>query len=554
MPVDATLVSVTLEGISFNNAGVAIQGGLVLDSNLQLNSSRLIFDDTNSQAVGVGSLVSAASILGGNIFNQSSQPVTFDSAITLSGSQSIDGLDYVASPQESYSGPIINRGAIVANGSQLTINATTWVNDGTIAATGGTLNLYGNWTNNGTISANSASTVSLGSAVAINPTSTAAAAYAWTNHGTINIAACATVYLGGVFTTDEYDGNFADRGVTVNLAADTVYLIGTMDNSTADNPDTQGTLALSAATGPLYLYGGEIYQGQVTTAGSDDLAATSSDGTLDGVTINGTLDMSQGQAGVTLLRGTLDSALNLSGSGTNLTVLGGLTLNADVYLSALYTYLYFNDTNPQTVGVGTLATGATIHMSSAGATIDNQSSQVVTLAPGITISDEQGPSSFNAPSNAINGPIDNQGIIQDETTNGILAINFDQYTESGLVRWSNDVTGLIHVVSDGVLELGGAWANYGTITADPNLYVPNNGGEINSLTRTVLGDDLNAGPYDLNNANSSFVDNGTITSDAWVNYGTIATNNANVYLGGWLSLDPAHTTSPRSTSARTPSS
>ena len=57
------------------------------------------------------------------------------------------------SPQESYSGPIINRGAIVANGSELTINATTWVNDGTIAATGGTLNLYGNWTNNGTISA-----------------------------------------------------------------------------------------------------------------------------------------------------------------------------------------------------------------------------------------------------------------------------------------------------------------------------------------------------------------------------------------------------------------
>ena len=73
-------------------------------------------------------------------------------------------------------------------------------------------------------------------------------------------------------------------------------------------------MALSAATGPLYLSGGEIYQGQVTTAGSDGLAATYSGGTLEEVTIEGTLDMSQGSASVTVVSGTLDSALNLSGS------------------------------------------------------------------------------------------------------------------------------------------------------------------------------------------------------------------------------------------------
>ena len=71
-----------------------------------------------------------------------------------------------------------------------------------------------------------------------------------------------------------------------------------------------------------------------------------------------------------------------------MTVLGGLTLNANVYLSASDTYLYFNDTNPQAVNVGTIASSATIHLSGAVRTIDNQGSQIVTFASGITISAE----------------------------------------------------------------------------------------------------------------------------------------------------------------------
>ncbi len=105
------------------------------------------------------------------------------------------------------------------------------------------------------------------------------------------------------------------------------------------------------------------------------------------------------------------------------------------------------------------------------------------------------------------------------------------------MRWSNDAAGVIHDVSDGLLELGGGWANYGTITADGNV-VEAGTGSLSNFTRIVLGDDLNSSPYDVNSDNGAFVDNGTITSDAWVNYGTITTNNANVYLGGWLSMDP----------------
>ncbi len=361
-----TLDGVTLDGVPFDDAGVAVQGGLTLDSDLELNNSRLIFDDSNPQAVGVGSLVSEAAILYGNIFNQSSQPVTFSPAITISGGELIDGLDSVPFPQESYFGPFINRGAIVASGDQLTINATTWVNDGTIAASSGTLNLYGNWTNNGSISADSSSTISLGSAIAIDPTSTAAAAYAWTNHGTITIAAGATVCLGGVFTTDEFAGSFADRGVTSNLAANTVCLIGTIDNSAADNPSTQGTLALSARDRPALPFRRRDLPGP-----GDNRRQRWSGGHLLGRDAGGS-DY-RGHAGHVAGLGKRDRRERHAGQrpeplriGTNVTVLGGLTLNANVYLSASDTYLYFNDTNPQAVNVGTIASSATIHLSGAG--------------------------------------------------------------------------------------------------------------------------------------------------------------------------------------------
>ncbi len=570
----------------------------------------------------------------------------------------------------------------------------------------------------------------------------------------------------------------------VGLADDSVYLTGTMDNSAADNPVTQGTLALSPSTGPLYLAGGEIYQGQVRTDGGDDLIATYSGGTLDGVTTDGTpeqltlsvlhgtltletttnltvtgngtaslvvsgslaslnsdlpsltytptpgysgpdtlslsdedtadiltgtasvsitvnpspaptiaapasvyengtvnftggnaisvsdpsgagpeqltlsvldgtltletitgltvtgngsatltlsgnvsnldadlaslsyspnygydgpdtlslsdtdmsdhltgtasvpmtanslvptitgtsvslaengtlaftggtaigvtdavatLNMSQGSANVTLVGGTLDSALDISGGGASVTILAGLTLNADVYLSGGSTFLYFNDPNPQAVSLGTLATRATIHLDGDAAGIDNESTQTLTFEPGITIAaDSAQPTTYGEEdtSNTINGPIDNEGTIQEENLQAVLGqtaaltINFDQYDQYGLVRWTNGPTGTIEVASDGRLQLGGAWTNHGTITAADSIINSSTGAILG--TELQLGDDLNSGPYDFHQSNSTtFVDNGTITSDAWQNFGTITTNDVNVYLGGWLSLDPS---------------
>ena len=123
----------------------------------------------------------------------------------------------------------------------------------------------------------------------------------WKNTGTLAIAPGATIYLGDFFTTDEFESGFQSLGADLDLSQYTVYLIGILDNSAADNPITRGTLALDASTGPLYLGNydpvtstkcadGVIEQGTITTSGTNDLVAD--DGTLDGVTLDGTLDMS----------------------------------------------------------------------------------------------------------------------------------------------------------------------------------------------------------------------------------------------------------------------
>src|SRR5262249_3255503 len=86
----------------------------------------------------------------------------------------------------------------------------------------------------------------------------------------------------------------------------TVYLTGTLN-------DAGGTLALAdATTGTWNLNGGTIVGGTVTTSGGAKLVARFG-GTLDGVTLNGTLDMA-------------------SFSGNSVTVKNGLTLNSTLPL------------------------------------------------------------------------------------------------------------------------------------------------------------------------------------------------------------------------------
>ena len=78
-----------------------------------------------------------------------------------------------------------------------------------------------------------------------------------------------------------------------------------------------GVLALDAATGPLYLSGGEIYEGTITTSGDDDLVGNAN----------------PLAAGAVILAGvTLDGTLNLGQQSSTATVNDGLVLNGVILL------------------------------------------------------------------------------------------------------------------------------------------------------------------------------------------------------------------------------
>ncbi|MGO9923910.1 MAG: hypothetical protein ACLQIB_55585, partial [Isosphaeraceae bacterium] len=446
-----TLEGVTLDGtlfFAFYPGIVVITGGLTLDTDVYLDGGSLEFEDGSTLAA--GPLVPSATIyleggdLGGG-YLLPGQTVTLARSIIINSDESGGGIggpiDNLGTIEQNGPGQldlsgVVNHGTIQAsNGGSVTLDSD-WSNnaDGTITATqGATLNLYGTWTNQGTITVDSSSTVSLGSYVA--------------NSGTLSIAPGAAVYLGGYFTTDEFEDHFQQLGVQLDLSSYTVTLIGTIDNSPADNPVTGGTLALNHSTGPLYLDGAFIDQGTITTRGSDDLVV--SNVTLSGVTLDGTLDMSEPNASVAVINGlTLDTDLNLSGAGAS---------------------LQFNDGS--TVSVGTLVTSATIHLSGddAGVSNNNYYSYYNTYAPvtvgrGITISGEN-------PNAYISGPIDNLGTVAQASAGQMTVTTL---VNGGSVTVANGGTlnayywvsnlGTVTVASGGTLTEQGLFGNGGTVT------------------------------------------------------------------------------------------
>jgi hypothetical protein len=172
---------------------------------------------------------------------------------------------------------VVNQGMISANvsGGGITINAQPFTNQGLAQGiNGGVLVLQGAWSNGGTLGASG---------------------------GVLN--------LGGSFS-------WAGLG-NVNGTNGTVYLSGALNN-------TNATLTLSADNGEWVLNGGTIAGGAVTTAKGGGLVVAS--GTLDGVTVNGVLDVGSSQ------------------NGASLTVRDGLVLNGTAYVG--------NPTNGWFGGIG----------------------------------------------------------------------------------------------------------------------------------------------------------------------------------------------------------
>jgi hypothetical protein len=422
----------TLDGVQLN--GILNQMGgatLFIFNNLTLNGEIDVggssgaylnfglFGGTTGQSItGTGKIVFGGGY--NQLANGASSPLTIGSGITIEGGtgfNSIQGpIDNHGTIDESAAGGSLlignlydnslhwtNDGIIrVSNNASVVLAGVAWVNNGAIQASGGKqLSLYGNWTNSasGSIAITATTTAELGApGVNVDPTNyyPFIFSYPWTNLGSINIGPVSTVNLGGVFTAS----TLATLGL---VASDTVNLTGTLDNRGA-------TLAVGGANPSWNLAGGRIYQGTVITAPGSALMSTtynySSSSTLDGVQINGTLDITPNTVVVVLNGLTLYGVINLGGTS-------GAYASTALFFEDSFT----NPAAPSLSGTGQVVFGNDYY----GDDLANFSSYTLTIGSGITLEGGQ--------MSSVTGPINNLGTIEENTAGGFLQVSYPNFNQ-----------------------------------------------------------------------------------------------------------------------------
>jgi hypothetical protein len=289
------------------------------------------------------------------------------------GSFTNNGTIDLSSGGASLLSPVTNTGTISLSAGSLYV-AGTMTNIGTISASSHSdAEFHGNYDNShGTISVDSTSGLLLGRSTLdqLNfPTIADGSPYAYdpSKVGAIQIADGGTFVLGGLLTTDQWNAFPSLPGVSINLAKDQIALTGWLDNSPADNPISGGVMAITSATGLLYLDGGYIYQGKITTSGPDDLEARSV-GVLDNVELDGNLNVT-----------------GPYGFG-EIYVENNMTLNGTIEMPEGEGELlvgYFDNSADTISGTGTISMGTSQTYQSV---VDNLSNNSLTFGPGITIS------------------------------------------------------------------------------------------------------------------------------------------------------------------------
>jgi RHS repeat-associated protein len=375
-----TLDRLTLGGtLSVSNAVIDLTGGLTLAGGVvqvgnASQSGQLSFD--GDQTVGGTGQVQLAG-RGGSF--RIAGAVVLGPGITVHGTSGSFLM---------VSGSLVNQGAIDADGGGTVgfdgLAGTSWSNapGGALRADGGTLDLGGAWSNAGLIAVNNS-----------------------------------TLDLGGRFTTAGL-GALARAGGTIDLT-------GTLDN-------TGTTLVLDAATGSWNFAGGTLKGGILATLDGTTLVCASSTGTLDGVTLGGTVD-SQARPGAVVV------------ANANLSVTDGLTLaNGSVIQvgdASQSGQLDFN--GDQTVG-------GTGQIQFAGGGGNFRIAGAVLLGPGITVHETSGLFLI------VSGGLVNQGTIDVDGSG--LSIDGNSGT------WSNAAGGTLRVEGS-TLTLGDTWSNSGQIVA-----------------------------------------------------------------------------------------
>ena len=395
--ITGTLLGGTLSGGTFNgNLDLTNNANATVSNGLTLNGSTI-------------NLGTAAGDMFGRLFFIGTETLDGTGTVLLGGSFT-NGLLSSGVANFTIGADILVHGQ---NG-QINFGIQGFANQGTISAdtAGGTISLTG-VSNSGAIQSSSGSTLILGGTCSNNNIISA-------NGGTVNL-----------------NGNFTLAGLgTVDGSSGTVNLTGTLDTG-------GGTLAFTAATGSWNLVGGTLLGGTVTEADGAELIFTNSGGTLNGVTFNNDLDLTNNASA------TVSNGLTLNGSTINLGNAAGSTFGQ----------LFFQGT--QTLdGTGSVLLGGS---SSDG--LFSYGLANLTIGADILVHGKNGQINFGLQGFA------NQGTISADTAGGTISLNGS--------NWSN--TGTIQCSSGTSLYLNGTWSNSGNLSIGNSSTVTVNG----SLTQTA---------------------------------------------------------------------
>ena len=534
--------------LDFENSQFNILDGVTLNGDVDLSVTGARFRVQNSftlnteGGVAPGSLTlsgqnSAIGFQGTQTFDDAT--VLFDASTTGSKILSADaaGMVLTLGPNLTISGglgfiqqaefvggatTIINQGTISADdagGQGITIRPSTFSNENAIEAINGSFLTItaASWTNEAgaTITATGGSTLTFQDD--------------WNNLGTVTVTS-STVVLGGTFST-------ADIG-TLTRSGGTVTLTGDLDN-------TSDTLTFNTASGSWEVSGATINNGIIQYGDGEGLNFGSSTSTiLDGVTLNGAVDLSATSAKFRV-QNTL--TLNAEGGGSP----GSLTLsgsNSTIAFEGIQTFdnatVLFDTTAAGNKFLSAEGTGAVLTLGSNVVISGGQGfiTQARILGGATTIIN-QGTISANVSAKAITirpANFDNEATVE-ATGGGSLSItSATSFINDGSVTitgggtltisagsWTNLAAKTI-TATNSSLTLGGAWDNDGTITVTDSTVVL--GGtfstaDIGTLTRsggtvTLTGDlDNTSDTLTFNTASGSWEVSSATINNGIIQYG-----------------------------------
>ena len=527
--IDAFGLNLVGGGSTVNGGGVINVGG-ASTANLGVAAGHNINNTGGVINVGAGSVINqfGSTITGGNINTTGTGAlVVFASSANFLSGVTLGGRMDMASGfalQRITNGLTLNNGTIeIANQSALSFEGTS-----TLAGTGSiVLGAVGGATNRIALDGNGTTTFAAGVTVH---------GHSGSIGGTVNIGGTQALVNNGAISADVAGGTISinDSAVTNNGTL-SAFNGGTLVLNSSVAGGASGQIV--AGAGSTVLQNGVTLSGTINTGGNGSFRASGSAANfLDGVTVNGNLDMASAfslqrvKAGGLVLNGTINienqSALSFEGDG-------GLTGNATIELGSLG-----GATNRITLdgtGTTTFAAGTTVHGHSG--TIGNSLNigGTQTLVNNGTISADVATGVINITDSAVtnNGTLSalNGGtlLLSSNVTGGALG-QIVAGAGSTVVQNGVEITGVINTSGNGLFRANASAANFlNAATLNGSLDLAS----AFALERVTAGGLVLNGTINVANQSAlSFEGTGGLTGNATIVMGSVGGASNRIALDG----------------------